>query len=169
MVGNISDETTHRSTKARLRSLPEALAPDVDNPYTYQYEPFQVILSGHFLDCQETMYWHFLVKAIHGRVHGTSNNFLHKGLMVCVDRIQQNQTGFYNRHHGTWLMLRSCARSALVLLATERNVDLVCFLPIDWEGAVCDVSRMLEFWKHESNNIMGLINIVQTLLEAREN
>lgn len=56
-----------------------------------------------------------------------------------------------------------------MLLATERNVDLVCFLPIGWEGAVCDVSRMLGFWKHESNNIMGLFNIVQTLLEAREN
>ncbi|KAJ5816220.1 hypothetical protein N7447_008453 [Penicillium robsamsonii] len=154
---------------AWLRSLPEALAPDVENPHTDQYEPFRFILSGHFLDCQETMYWHFLVEAIHGRGDGTSDSLLHKGLKVCVNRIQQNRTGFYHRHHGTWLMLRSCARSALVLLAAERSVDLVCFLPIGWERAVVDVTEMLEFWKHESNDIMGLFNIVQTLLQARAN
>lgn len=64
-------------------------------------------------------------------------------------------------------MLRSCARSAIVLLAAERSVNLVCFLPMGWEGAVLDVTRMLEFWKDESNDIMGLFNIVQVLLQAR--
>ena len=167
MVSNISDSTRDQLTKPRLRSLPEALAPDADNPYTDQYEPFRFILSGHFLDCQETMYWHFLVEAIHSRGDRTSNSFLHKALKVCVDRIQQNRTGFYHRHHGTWLMLRSCARSAIVLLAAERSVNLVCFLPMGWEGAVLDVTRMLEFWKNESNDIMGLFNIVQALLQAR--
>ncbi|OQD98654.1 hypothetical protein PENVUL_c069G01832 [Penicillium vulpinum] len=152
---------------AWLRSLPEALAPDVDKPNTDQYEPFRFILSGHFLDCQETMYWHFLVEAIHGRVDGNSDILLRKGLKVCVDRIQQNQTGFYHRHHGTWLMLRSCTRSALVLLAAERSGNLVSFLPRGWEAAVYDVSRMLEFWKDESNDVMGLFTIVQTLLESR--
>lgn len=66
-------------------------------------------------------------------------------------------------------MLRSCARSAIVLLAAERSVNLGCFLPTGWEGAVLDATRMLQFWKDESNDIMGLFNIVQVLLQARAN
>lgn len=151
----------------RLRSLPDALALGADNQEPNQYEPFRFILSGHFLDCQETMYWHFLVEAIHGHVDENHNTLLQKGLKVCLDRIQQNHSGFYHRHHGTWLMLRSCTRSAFVLLAAERRLELVPLLPLGWEEAIFDVSRMLRFWKDESNDIAELFNILQMLLAAR--
>ncbi|KAJ5889302.1 hypothetical protein N7504_010112 [Penicillium tannophilum] len=151
---------------AWLLSLPEALALDIDTPDKDQYEPFRFILSGHFLDCQETMYWQFLVEAIHGRVHGTSDLFLRKGLKVCVDRIQQNHKGFYHRHHGTWLMLRSCTRSALVLLAAERSVYLVHLLPLGWEEAVIGVTKMLKFWKDESRDVFEMLEILQALPSA---
>ncbi|KAF9885026.1 hypothetical protein FE257_000849 [Aspergillus nanangensis] len=153
---------------AWLRSLPPSLALNTDVPNKDQYQPFRFILSGHFLDCQETIYWHFLVETMHGRVHGNRNNFLQKGLQVCLDRVHQNHTGFYHRHHGTWLMLRSCTRSAFVLLAAERRVELVPFLPIGWQEAVFEVSKMLAFWKDESRDVAELFAILQTLLEARE-
>ncbi|KAJ6099788.1 hypothetical protein N7467_001323 [Penicillium canescens] len=152
---------------AWFRSLPEALALDVETPNTDQYEPFRFILRGHFLDCQETMYWHFLVEAIYGRVHASSDVFLRKGLKVCVDRIQQNQRGFYHRHHGTWLMLRSCTRSALVLLAAERCANLVHLLPLGWEETIFDVAKMLKFWKDESSDVHEMLDILQTLMNAR--
>ncbi|KAJ5787301.1 hypothetical protein N7457_002291 [Penicillium paradoxum] len=152
---------------AWLRSLPEALAFDTENPDADQYAPFRFILSGHFIDCQETMYWHFLVDAIHGRMDGSSEVLVRKGLKVCVDRIQQNRTGFYHRHHGTWLMLRSCTRSASVLLAAERSIGIASFLPNGWEEAIFEVSRVLTFWKDESHDVLGLFTILQTLIEAR--
>ncbi|KAJ5747659.1 uncharacterized protein N7511_009355 [Penicillium nucicola] len=152
---------------AWYRSLPEVLALDIDTPNTDQYEPFRFILRGHFLDCQETMYWHFLVEAIYGRVHGSNDVFLRKGLKVCVDRIQQNRTGFYHRHHGTWLMLRSCTRSALVLLAAERSADLVHLLPLGWEEAILEVTRMLKFWKDESSDVLEMLDIVHILINSR--
>ena len=150
----------------RLASLPETLALGVVNPDTEQYEPFRFILSGHFLDCQETMYWHFVVEGIHGRVSSGNEHFVQKGLKVCVDRIQQNKTGFYHRHHGTWLMLRSCTRSALVLLAAGRCVELAGFLSLGWKEAVLDVTRMLAFWKDESGDILEMLNVLQILLDA---
>jgi hypothetical protein len=150
----------------RLASLPETLALGVANPDTDQYEPFRFILSGHFLDCQETMYWHFVVQGIHGRVCG-NEKFVRKGLKVCVDRIQQNRTGFYHRHHGTWLMLRSCTRSALVLLAAARCVELVGFLSPGWKGAVLDVTRMLTFWTDESGDISEMLDVLRTMLDAQ--
>lgn len=150
----------------RLASLPETLALGVVNPDTDQYEPFRFILSGHFLDCQETMYWHFVAQGIHGRVCNGNEKFVRKGLKVCVDRIQQNRTGFYHRHHGTWLMLRSCTRSALVLLAAARCVELVGFLSPGWKEAVLDVTRMLTFWKDESGGISEMLDVLRTMLDA---
>lgn len=152
----------------RLGSLPETLSLDVANPDTDQYEPFRFILSGHFLDCQETMYWHFVVEGIHGLVRNSNEHFIQKGLKVCVDRIQQNRTGFYHRHHGTWLMLRSCTRSALVLLAAVRRVELAGFLPLGWEEAVLEVTRMLDFWKEDSRDVSEMLNILRTLLEMED-
>lgn len=155
-------------TVRRLQSLPAVLAFDVATPDTDQYEPFRFILNGHFLDCQEAMYWHFVDEGMRGRVGQSDEKSIRKGLKVCVDRIQQNHKGFYHRHHGTWLMLRSCTRSALVLLAAARSVDLTSFLPLGWKEGVVDVTKMLEFWKDESRDVREMLNIVRTILEMGE-
>jgi hypothetical protein len=150
----------------RLRSLPTPLelgGPDSDRE---QHEALRFILNGHLLDCQEVMYWRFVVDAVHGRLrHGTNAElFLRKGLKVCVDRIRQNRKGFHHRHHGTWLMLRSCTRSSFVLLAAVRCADLAPYLPMGWEEAVIDVARMLRLWKDESADINEMLSILETLL-----
>jgi hypothetical protein len=87
-----------------------------------------------------------------------------KGLQVCVQRVDINEKGFYHRHHGTWLMLRSCTRSALVLLATARCSDLVSLMPEGWEEAVAKVMAMLGFWKGESRDVMDRLQILETLV-----
>ncbi|KAK9236472.1 hypothetical protein V1525DRAFT_420403 [Lipomyces kononenkoae] len=156
---------------AWLQSLPEALALDIPHPEKEQPEALRFILNGHVLDCQEAMYWPFVVDALHGRLHGNSGEFfLRKGMKVCVDRIQQNRKGFYHRHHGTWLMLRSCTRSAFVLLAAVRRADLVSFLPVGLEEAVMDVTRMLQFWKDErSADVYEMLAALEMLIDARVN
>src|SRR6187402_3167342 len=111
------------SSPLRLSSLPPALqlstpAPNSSDPSNNTHSSLRFILNGHLLDCYEMMYWPFVVDAIHGtlRPSPSSESFARKGFQLCVQRVDQNERGFYQRHHGTWLMLRSCTRSALVLL-----------------------------------------------------
>jgi hypothetical protein len=131
-----------------------------------QHEALRFILNGHLLDCQEVMYWQYAVDAVHGRPRSGPNAdlFLRKGLKVCVDRIRQNHKGFRHRHHGTWIMLRSCTRSALMLLAAVRSLDLALYLPPGWEEGVMDVERMLALWKDESADVSQMLDIVDTII-----
>jgi hypothetical protein len=112
------------------------------------------------------MYWHFVVDAVHGRSRGGSSEaFVRKGLLVCVQRVEINENGFYHRHHGTWLMLRSCTRSALVLLAAARCSEIAHLMPIGWEEAVMKVVTMLGFWKDESRDVKDRLEILETLVD----
>ncbi|KAH8809201.1 hypothetical protein F5884DRAFT_396765 [Xylogone sp. PMI_703] len=146
-----------------LSSLPPALK--LDSPDTNQdHAALKFILNGHLLDCYEMMYWPFVVDAIHGKLRSaTAESFARKGFVVCVQRIMKNESGFYHRHHGTWLMLRSCTRSALVLLAAARAPGLRGLLPADWEIAVYKVTVMLNYWKEESRDVMDRLHIIEKL------
>lgn len=61
-------------------------------------------------------------------------------------------------------MLRSCTRSALVLLAAARCPNLGALLPNDWELAVYKVKVMLAHWKDESRDVADRLNIVEHLM-----
>lgn len=148
----------------RLNSLPAALKLDKNDSDSNHNAALKFILSGHLLDCYEMMYWPFIVGSIHGKLHGaTAESFTRKGLDVCVQRIEKNESGFYHRHHGTWLMLRSCTRSALVLLAAARCPNLAALLPNAWELAVYKVKAMLSYWKDESRDVADRLHIIENL------
>ncbi|KAJ5328875.1 hypothetical protein N7452_009265, partial [Penicillium brevicompactum] len=150
---------------AWYRSLPEALAFNLagDVGWADAYEPFRFILKGHYLDCQEIIYWHAIVGEIGLPSRNSSDTFLAKGLQLCVNRIKHNKQGFYHRHHGTWLMIRSCTRSALVLIAASKCDDLDQQLPYGWEQAISDVTAMLSFWKEESPDVFKALQYLQLL------
>lgn len=149
----------------RCQSLPEALAFNLagDVGRTDVYEPFRFILKGHFLDCQEIIYWHAVVDKLSLQLQHSRETFLRKGLQLCVDRIEHNKRGFYHRHHGTWLMIRSCTRSALVLIAASSCDDLDQTLPYGWEQAISDVTAMLRFWNEESSDVFRMFKYLQLL------
>lgn len=138
---------------SRVDSLPQNLR--LDHPLGHnqdsQGERLRFILNGHLLDCYEMMYWSFIVDAVHGTLpeDAASVNFARKGFQVSVQRIDDNETGFRRRHHGTWLMLRSCTRSALVLIAAAR-AGLDNMLPAEWKLSVAKVKEALEYWKDEA-------------------
>jgi hypothetical protein len=151
----------------RLNSLPVTLQLNTANEKIKDYAALRFILNGHLLDCYEMMYWPFLVDAVHGKLHGNvTHDFARKGFQICVQRIQKNESGFYHRHHGTWLMLRSCTRSALVLLGAARSPELSALLPIGWETAVYKVTVMLGYWKDESREVQDRLDILETLLKG---
>jgi hypothetical protein len=147
-----------------LSSLPPALTLDsgsIDNA------ALKFILKGHLLDCYEMMYWPFIVDAIHAKpLTSIADSFARKGFRICVERIQKNESGFFHRHHGTWLMLRSCTRSALVLLAAARTPTVYHLLPTSWETAVHKVIDMLTFWKDDSRDVLDRLQIIEKLISS---
>ncbi|KAH6706409.1 hypothetical protein BKA61DRAFT_739337 [Leptodontidium sp. MPI-SDFR-AT-0119] len=156
-----------------LASLPPALslenadgnmiAPQDTND---EHTALRFILSGHLIDCYEMMYWPFVVAAIHGTLPSDTNSqsFAKKGIDMCIQRIDKNENGFCKRHHGTWLMIRSCTRSALVLVAASR-AGLTTLLTSGWEISVSKVIDMLRYWKGEAQDVPDRLDILENLMK----
>jgi len=139
-------------------------------------DSLKFILDGHLLDCYEMLYWPFLTEIVlHGLPPPAGNNgqlqqqaveqLAYKSLHICVQRIHKNEHGFFSRHHGTWLMLRSCTRSALVLLAARKDPVLAGLMPRDWEAAVWKVVRMLDFWGRESLDSGDRLRVIRDCMQ----
>jgi hypothetical protein len=113
------------------------------------------------------MYWSFVVRAIHGRLADDPDlrgqDFARKGLEICVRRIKENESGFRHRHHGTWLMLRSCTRSAFVLVAAARS-GLPSILPPEWKASVTSVMELLQYWQEETLDAQDRLRTLEALM-----
>lgn len=165
-AGNIHEAIINFEDQAAgwLSSLPPALKLEDE---INENAALKFILKGHLLDCYEMMYWPFIVDGIHAKPLTTiSEAFTRKGLQTCVERIRKNESGFYHRHHGTWLMLRSCTRSALVLIAAARSPTLSSLLPTAWELAVYKVIDMLSHWKNDSKDVSDRLQIIEILMSS---
>lgn len=154
-----------------IRSLPRGLGLDETSPggtadESDLHRTLKFILSGHLLDCYEMMYWPGIADAINGDSESlarVTRDFAQKALNVCVERIQKNEPGFFYRHHGTWLMLRSCTRSGLVLLAASRSEKVRPLLPEGWKQAVGKILEMLRFWRRESRDVEDRFKLVERM------
>jgi hypothetical protein len=133
------------------------------------------ILSGHLIDCYEMIYWPFVVAALNSSLPTpifttpspdlSFSQFARKGFEICLRRITTNESGFYVRHHGTWLMLRSCTRSALVLIAAALG-GLSDLLPGGWEGGVEKVMELLRYWTGEVGDVGARLEVLEKLMEG---
>ncbi|USP81332.1 hypothetical protein yc1106_08606 [Curvularia clavata] len=152
------------------QSLPPALqingTPELLEAPGDTNQSFRFILKGHYIDCLEMIYWSFCEGAICGRLHNDRdcNILAERGLELCVTRIKQNERGYYHRHHGTWLMLRSCTRSALVLVVAARS-RMRDKLPPGWREAVQKVIRLLEHWKDEVADARDRLELLKVLFD----
>ncbi|KAJ4286212.1 Zcf27p [Collariella sp. IMI 366227] len=127
----------------------------------------QFVLRGHLLDCYEWVYFPYLLEAIaHHTHHPLTDEFVARGLQMSAERIHKNRKGFRHRHHGVWLMLRSCTRSALVLLAASRcPPETAGLLPVGWKDAVLGAVEMLTYWRDEAQDAMDRLSILTELIE----
>lgn len=119
-----------------------------------EYAPLRFILEGHLIDCYEMMYWPFIVDTLAGDTQSSLlwRSYARKGLENAARRISKNEKGFHRRHHGTWLMLRSCTRSALTLIACKL-AGMDSLLPPDWEIAIQKTIKVLRFWEAEAEDV----------------
>ncbi|KAL4881052.1 hypothetical protein BJY04DRAFT_218569 [Aspergillus karnatakaensis] len=170
---NFEDQATGwLSSLPALLSLGDLWNPgSADTEDTDSHSALRFILTGHLIDCYEMMYWPFVVDAIHNTTLTTTpdfqahhKNFARKGFDLCMLRILQNSPGFFDRHHGTWLMLRSCTRSALVLIAGVL-MGLEELLPPDWEGGVGKVLGLLRYWKDEAADVADKLEILEWFMD----
>jgi len=67
-------------------------------------------------------------------------------------------------------MLRSCTRSAFVLVAAARCCPYVTLspsmLPEGWQQGLFKVLAMLRFWKDESSEVLNRSMILERLVEG---
>lgn len=113
------------------------------------------------------IYWPLVVDAVHGRLHedAEATRLARKGLEVNVQRIKDNEPGFRRRHHGTWLMLRSCTRSAFVLVAAGR-AGLHSLLPLGWKASINKVMDLLRFWKDEAKDAKVRLELLEAFMSS---
>jgi Fungal Zn(2)-Cys(6) binuclear cluster domain len=129
-----------------------------------QDDVLKFILRGHLLNLWEVIYWPWLELHINQGVHNpASNMFGQKALQIGIDRIQINKPGFRHRHHGTWLMLQSCTRSALLLIAASYDAEASTMLPRGWQEAVSDTMELLRYWQHEATDVADRLRILEDL------
>ncbi|EAW16411.1 transcription factor domain-containing protein [Aspergillus fischeri NRRL 181] len=147
-------------------SLPPVLTlstPEMDD------DVLKFVLRGHLLDCYEWIYFPYLLEAI---AHAAPRNpatdeFVVRGLAMAAERIHKNRKGFRHRHHGVWLMLRSCTRSALLLVAASRAEGGVrAMLPVGWKAAVRGAVEMLAYWRDEARDARERLRVLEEVVEG---
>lgn len=111
----------------------------------------QFILRGKMTNFFEIVYWPFVLENI-SRLFASMpvvpafEDMAARGLDIQLMQIRVNELGFAYRHHGCFFMIRSCTRSALVLLAAAR---VGATMPADWDTSVREVTRMQLYWEEE--------------------
>ncbi|KAL4736108.1 hypothetical protein BDV11DRAFT_173223 [Aspergillus similis] len=129
-----------------------------------------LIIRARILYIRDLISWPFVHALLH---HGAPaapqpqspavKAWTEAGLSCHLSKLLNHKPQFYYRHHGTWLMLRSCARSAFILLGAARLRSAEPLLPPGWRAAVADTLEMLKFWQPQVNELQSPIQRLQVL------
>jgi hypothetical protein len=136
------------------------------------------VLRGHAINLFELIYWPFLAAhmdclAGDGDPMPASTLMLaQKALDHHLMRLVINRPGYRHRHHGTIPMIRSCSRSALVLVATAEllegkaghaisgGMSILC-MPEGWVAEVDEVIDLLAFWSTETGEFRRIKRVLE--------
>ncbi|KFZ24638.1 hypothetical protein V502_00887 [Pseudogymnoascus sp. VKM F-4520 (FW-2644)] len=122
------------------------------------------ILRGRTTYFHELISWPFIYAVVNGGEETPQiRQWAAKGFAFHLKRLHINQPGFYHRHHGTWLMIRSSARSACILLAGAQVSSTSQLLPLNWQEAVEATISMLQFWCNDSAGLSVTVDILNRL------
>lgn len=114
------------------------------------------VIRGHIANVYEMLYWPFLLPYIDPKTEAWASSANAERIQSLsqiaiqrhIDRIWLNKPGFKHRHHGTWPMIRSCSRSALVLMRCAAHGGIA--MPSSWHEAVQEVLELNRYWQSES-------------------
>ncbi|UKZ74684.1 hypothetical protein TrVFT333_002354 [Trichoderma virens FT-333] len=143
------------------------------------------VLRGHAINLYEMIYWPFLsaylmkdlvVEERQGFFLPSASWNIRRLAQKALDyhalRLSVNKPGYRHRHHGTPLLIQSCSRSALVLVAAAlRNITNtaqnsakganVLKLPNGWRAGLDETIDMLAFWENESRQLASIRHVLQ--------
>ncbi|KAF4980636.1 hypothetical protein FZEAL_3385 [Fusarium zealandicum] len=124
------------------------------------------VLRGHFVNFFETIYWPFVMAYLAALERGlpmfvSGQEHAQRGLEYHLLRVGVNEPGFLHRHHGTWLMIRSCIRTAIVLLAAA---SLGAVMPKGWQDAVHGIVRLMSLWEAEVPELPAQKAVLQGIM-----
>ena len=122
------------------------------------------ILRGRTTYFHELISWPFIYAVVNdGEEAPRVREWAAKGFAFHLERLNINRPGFYHRHHGTWLMMRSSARSAFILLAGAQASSTSELLPPNWQEAVEATILMLQFWCNDGEGLAAFATTVDLL------
>ncbi|KAB8205458.1 hypothetical protein BDV34DRAFT_213048 [Aspergillus parasiticus] len=149
---------------ACLHSLPSTVSIFDPPRQTPETDVLRFILQGRSTCFNELITWPYIAYAVNDVPLGhTAQGWVSKGLQTHLERLEVNQAGFYHRHHGTWLMIRTSARSACILLAVARS-RMRDLLPGGWKEAVEATVKMLDFWQADVEGLAVLAGLLRHLV-----
>ncbi|KAJ5758456.1 hypothetical protein N7520_005612 [Penicillium odoratum] len=136
----------------QIHAWSESLPPDLSvSAPPQEDEVCRFVLRGHLIDMYELVYWPWVMAYI-GAVSSPCTpgpeieENGQKGLQLHLQRIYVNEPGFLHRHHGTVPLIRTCTRSAFVLVAAGLAG---CKLPFGWQEAIFKTMELLTTWQDE--------------------
>ncbi|UKZ79186.1 hypothetical protein TrVFT333_006936 [Trichoderma virens FT-333] len=153
-----------QQAEAWLTSLPETISIDSD---PHEDDILKFILRCHLVDFNELIFWTFVDSAVNSKESLTEDmsRYARRGLATCAKRMRTAGLGCSYRHHGTWLLLQSCARSAMVLLSAAFSEHAQSLLPENWVHSVEACISMLKQWKDEDAGISDHVVVLRQLLD----
>ncbi|KAK1147069.1 Zcf27p [Aspergillus melleus] len=163
------DDFTHTADclMQQVSEWQDSLASEVSIKNNHKDEDMlRLILKARALYISELISWPFVHVLLHDRVQPMSEpvqKWTVKALEIHLQKINNHRVQFYHRHHGTWLMIRSCARSVCVLIGASKVPFLSPFLEKNWRGVVHDVIQMLRFWQEEVIELAGIVDRIEAI------
>jgi hypothetical protein len=194
LSGEISQTQNFAQVRSRLddhlrqidewvQALPPSLSLDAD---AADDDVCKFVLRGHLHNCFEMIYWPFAAGLIFqpsayvttgqsGELWGDQEDtprLITTAFSYHVQRIYINKAGFTHRHHGTWGMIRSCTRSALVLAHASSVCRLMIspvagsILPYRWREAVDEVIQLNRYWMKESPELQRHVTALEQAMRT---
>lgn len=133
------------------------------------------ILRSHLIDILDVLYFP-AVRAVACKDINEIGPYVlataREALANAVYRLTICEEGFWHRHQGTWLMIRTCSRSTLQLLAiafrARQEPSLAGLLPEGWKYSVSRVFTCIEYWEPESPDLTMLLARLRELVSRIE-
>lgn len=151
----LADMIPEYETQARewAASLPTELS--IHNGPPEDDDVCRSVLRCHLVNLFELIYWACNMASLEAAAAGhhaqpSVQKMAYRGLETHTNRLYVNEPGFMHRHHGTMFMMKSCTRSALILVATA-NMGIK--MPPNWREAVYKAIGLLGYWSGEVSDL----------------
>ena len=163
-LAEIADENVQQVIAWQDSLPPSVSIAEHDLPTGDDGDVLRFVLRGRTTYFHELISWPFIYAVINdGEETPRIRQWAARGFAFHLERLSINRPGFYHRHHGTWLMMRSSARSACILLAGAQVSSTSELLPPNWQEAVEATISMLQFWCNDCEGLAVTVDLLNRL------